>query len=164
MEWRVTAKDGTVKIVSWLSLGKLVQIAGWSEWGVGLDVTKRRMAEEHFKGVFYSSGQAMGFATLTGRLLDANEAFSKSLGYSREELLSRKEDLLPPEQRQRHEAAIAQVVQSGWRSELDTEYVQKDGGRMAVRVTLFLVRGADGTPLGIGSTIQNAKRVDKNTR
>jgi hypothetical protein len=34
------------------------------------------------------------------------------------------------------------------------EYTRKDGSRVAVAMTLFVVRGSDGTPLGIGSIIR----------
>ncbi len=158
-EWRVTAKDGTIKIVSWLNLGRLVRIKGWSEWGVGLDVTERRQTEERFKGMFHSAGDAMGFASLDGLLLDANEAFSKLLGYLPEELLGRKrfQDVILPEQRQRNEEAVAQVVRSGRPTECDMECVRKDGARAPVRMTLFLVRGPDGSPIGLGSTIQERR-------
>lgn len=157
-EWRITAKDGTIKIVSWLNLARLVRIKGWSEWGVGLDVTERRQAEERFKGMFHSAGDAMGFASLDGLLLDANEAFSKLLGYLPEELLSRKrvQDVISPEQRQRNEEAVAQVVRSGRPTERDTECVRKDGARAPVRMTLFLVRGPDGSPIGMGSILKDA--------
>jgi PAS domain S-box-containing protein len=45
-EWRLTCKDGTERTISWYDLSAHVRIPGWSSWGVGVDITRRRRAEE----------------------------------------------------------------------------------------------------------------------
>jgi PAS domain S-box-containing protein len=45
-EWRLTAKDGTERIVSWSSLSDPHPIPGWLSWAVGVEVTGRKRAED----------------------------------------------------------------------------------------------------------------------
>ena len=40
-EWELTAKDGTVKTVSWSNISDRLPIPGWAAWGTGVDVTER---------------------------------------------------------------------------------------------------------------------------
>jgi signal transduction histidine kinase len=44
-DWRLTAKDGTVKIISFSNISKYYPIDGWESWGVGFDVTYCRQTE-----------------------------------------------------------------------------------------------------------------------
>ncbi len=44
-ETTITCKDGSKKIIKWVHRADKFPIPGWSDWGVGLDVTKRRKAE-----------------------------------------------------------------------------------------------------------------------
>lgn len=45
MEWDIRCKDGSSKSISWSNLSRYVQISGWSNWIMGLDVTSRVHAE-----------------------------------------------------------------------------------------------------------------------
>jgi PAS domain S-box-containing protein len=46
-EWRLRAKDGTMKTVAWSNISKRFPIEGWVSWGIGVDVTEaNRMREE----------------------------------------------------------------------------------------------------------------------
>ncbi len=45
-EWHVTCKDGTEKIVAWTHQATRFPIPGWAHWGVGLDVTDQKRAQE----------------------------------------------------------------------------------------------------------------------
>lgn len=46
--WEVDliCKDGSVRTIAWFSIAKHVPIPGWATWGVGVDVTERKQAEE----------------------------------------------------------------------------------------------------------------------
>jgi len=55
-EWEVTARDGSRRVVAWSNISARFPIPGWSNWGVGVDVTDRqaavealRQSEEHFR-------------------------------------------------------------------------------------------------------------------
>ncbi|MEP0752154.1 PAS domain S-box protein [Trichocoleus sp. Lan] len=45
-EWEITAKDGSVKTVAWSNISEGFPIPGWTTWGIGVDVTERKAAEE----------------------------------------------------------------------------------------------------------------------
>ena len=45
-EWEMTAKDGSVKTVAWSNISRRFPIPGWATWGIGVDVTERKRAEE----------------------------------------------------------------------------------------------------------------------
>jgi PAS domain S-box-containing protein len=45
-EWNVTAKDGSVKTVAWSNISEQFPIPGWASWGIGVDITERKAAEE----------------------------------------------------------------------------------------------------------------------
>ncbi|NJR59493.1 MAG: response regulator [Cyanobacteria bacterium CRU_2_1] len=45
-EWDITCKDGRVKTIAWSNISALFPIPGWLNWGIGVDVTDRKRAEE----------------------------------------------------------------------------------------------------------------------
>ncbi len=44
-EWQVTCKDGSVKTIAWSNIAQSLPIPGYTTWGVGVDVTQRKEAE-----------------------------------------------------------------------------------------------------------------------
>jgi PAS domain S-box-containing protein len=63
-----------------------------------LEQTKLADAQERFKGIFESSKDAIGYATLEDKLVDVNEGYTRLLGPSREEILAlRYQDYTPGE-------------------------------------------------------------------
>ena len=44
-EWSIRCKDGTLRSVSWSNMSQYVQIPGWTNWIMGVDVTPRVRAE-----------------------------------------------------------------------------------------------------------------------
>src|SRR4029077_1582111 len=70
-----------------------------------------------------------------GRVQDANEAYLKMVGYSREELAQgaiRLADLTPPELRHLREDALRQLEESGVARPWETETFCKDGRRVPI--------------------------------
>ena len=50
-EWRLTAKDGSLRVVAWSNLSAHYPVPGWRSWAVGVDVTDRKRAEEERQGL-----------------------------------------------------------------------------------------------------------------
>jgi len=44
--WNITTKDGAVRVIEWSNISDQVPLLNWSTWGIGVDVTDRRRAEE----------------------------------------------------------------------------------------------------------------------
>ncbi|HEX8892580.1 MAG TPA: PAS domain S-box protein, partial [Terriglobales bacterium] len=101
----------------------------------------RRLVEANVVGIVVGN--------LEGRILEANDAFLRIVGYDREDLASgrlRWTDLTPPEWRDRDEAAIAELNAKGVFQPFEKEYFRKDGGRVPVLQggALFEDRGNEG--------------------
>jgi PAS domain S-box-containing protein len=43
--WDLRTKDGKIRTIAWSNVGADVQIPGWKEWGIGIDITARRRLE-----------------------------------------------------------------------------------------------------------------------
>jgi PAS domain S-box-containing protein len=48
-DWLLTAKDGTVKTISFSNISKYYPLEGWANWGVGVDVTHCRATERELR-------------------------------------------------------------------------------------------------------------------
>lgn len=110
---------------------------------------------ERLSSLFDSSCDALAFETLEGKLLEVNRAFVDLTGYTKDELLRKSYHMLiSPEYRARHAQIVEQIVKTGQPGTLEKEYVRKDGTPVGVRATIFLVRGSDENPIGLGSIIK----------
>ncbi len=56
-------------------------------FGVSKDISKIKLSEEKFSKAFQSNSAMMAISDEDGRFLDVNDAFLRTLGYSREEIL-----------------------------------------------------------------------------
>jgi PAS domain S-box-containing protein len=45
-EWDVTARDGSTRTIAWSNISARFPVPGWKTWGIGVDVTARRQAEQ----------------------------------------------------------------------------------------------------------------------
>ncbi|RYZ07561.1 MAG: PAS domain S-box protein [Myxococcales bacterium] len=85
------------------------------------------------------------FWTRDGRLVDANDAFLRLVGYTREELLSGKvswKDMTPPELAWLDERALAEIDVSGICAPYEKEYIAKDGRRVPILLGTALWEGS----------------------
>lgn len=151
----ISCKDGSVRYAAWLPMAQDLPLSEWAQCWVGVDVTEHREAVERLAGLFDSSSDALGFSTLEGKLLEVNRAFTELTGYTRDELLLQNDQTLTsPEYRARHAEVVEEVVKTGHPRTLQKDYVRKDGTSVEVRLTVFLVRGLEGKPIGLGSIIR----------
>jgi PAS domain S-box-containing protein len=94
-----------------------------------------------------------------GRILDANDAFLRMVGYDREDLVSghlHRTKLTPPEWRDRDERTVAELKRIGTAQPFEKEYLRKDGSRVPV-----LIGGAmfeEGTNQGVGFVLDLTER------
>ncbi len=111
-EWSLSAKDGTERTIEWSDISKEFPIPGWEGWGIGVDITGRRRAEEaadeseqryrHFaesaSDWFWEMGPDLRFSSVTDRFYEvADMTPDDVLGKSREEIAALSgEDLAIP--------------------------------------------------------------------
>lgn len=48
-EWELTCKDGSKRTILWSDISKHSPIPGWARWGIGVDITERKLAEEKLR-------------------------------------------------------------------------------------------------------------------
>jgi PAS domain S-box-containing protein len=95
----------------------------------------RRLVDANIIGIFVGD--------LEGRVVEANDAFLRIIGYEREDLVSgrvRRNDLTPPEWRERDIRTLAELNSAGTVRPFEKEYFRKDGSRAPVLVGLTLFK------------------------
>ncbi len=114
-------------------------------------------AEERFSGIYNSSKDAIGYVNLEGVLLDVNDSFCELTGYSKEELLTRRkyQEITPEEYHEYEAKVIERIMRTGKHAEYEKEYIRKDGSRVPILLTTFIVKGDDGKPIGLAAIIKD---------
>jgi PAS domain S-box-containing protein len=110
----------------------------------GHDITARKRAEARARRLSDSGVIGVIFWMRDGRLVDANEAFLRMVGYTREELLSGQvswRDMTPPEHAALDERAFAEVDVTGICAPYEKEYIAKDGRRVPILLGVALWEG-----------------------
>jgi PAS domain S-box-containing protein len=98
----------------------------------------RRLVESNIIGVF--------FWNVAGIATDANDAFLRIVGYSRQDLLSGQVQwatMTPPEYRAADARAVEELRQRGSSQPYEKEYIRKDGSRIPVLVGGALMEGSE---------------------
>ena len=140
LEFRVALKDGTER---WLySRGGVTRnVSGKAlrVHGASIDVTERKRAEERLRQSEGRLRRAIEIETVgviffktDGSITDANGAFLRMSGYSREDLaegLVRWDEMTPPEWMPHSLEAIEELKSTGRTIPYEKEYVRKDGSR-----------------------------------
>ena len=115
-----------------------------------------REAQERFISIYQSSKDAIAYSTLDGLLLEVNDSFVKLTGCAREELLTKTYQTLTPTEYRKREAEIVQkIIRTGEPAEYEKEFLRKDGSRVAVSLTVFIVKGPRGRLGGLAAIIKD---------
>ena len=93
-EWDVVAADGTLRTVAWSNISEQFPIPGWAAWGIGLDVTERKRAEEalreseaQYRRLIETAAEGIWILDAQGNTSFANAKMSEMLGYTMEEMI-----------------------------------------------------------------------------
>ena len=49
VEWEISCKDGSKKIISWSNISDQFPVPEWYSWAIGLDITERKEAEKELQ-------------------------------------------------------------------------------------------------------------------
>src|SRR4028119_1302533 len=118
-----------------------------------------RQSESRLRGLLEANLIGIIIGDFQGNILEVNDAWLATLGYTREEVLSGEVNFLeitPPEFRHLDQQAMAQMKQVGCHAPFEKEYIRKDGTRVPVLIGTAYLGGAD--DLGIGFLIDLTER------
>jgi len=159
--WRHRRKDGgeldvEIRSHDYVFEGRKARVV------TSLDVTERlaaeqalRRSEERYRELFENASDLISTVDLDGRLTDVNEAFVRTLGYPREELIGKRlEELVPPESREILLKARARKLEGAETTIYEHELVTRDGERIQVEVASRLIE-RDGTVVGTEAICRN---------
>ncbi len=113
-------------------------------WGTQRDITERKLSEDalreseaRFRHVVEANIVGVSFSTFDGKITDANDAYLKMVGYTREELLAglvRWDEMTPPEYKHLDERAIKEIKKSGVCTPFEKEHLRRDGTRVPILI------------------------------
>jgi PAS domain S-box-containing protein len=104
---------------------------------IARDITARRRTESRFRRLVDSQAQGVLFWNAAGDIADANDAFLRLVGYTREELMAGMMSwkvLTPPEYADLDRRALEELAAHGVCKPLEKEYIRRDGSRVPVLV------------------------------
>jgi len=114
-----------------------------------------------------SNLMAVRITDLDGRIVDANDAYLRIVGYSREEMLSGQlstEHLTPPEYRAADERAGRELLEFGRYAPFEKEYRRKDGTLVPVLVGGILFEGPHPQTVGFVLDLSERRRAETEHR
>jgi PAS domain S-box-containing protein len=104
---------------------------------------------------------------VAGRILEANDAFLRIVGYDRDDLVSgrmRWTDLTPPEWLDRDKQRTLELRKTGTLQPFEKEYFRKNGSRASVLIGLAMVEAGGSEGVGFVLDLTERKRAEAEAR
>ena len=119
----------------------------------------RRLVDANIIGIF--------FWNFEGRILDANDAFLRIIGYDRGDLEAgalRWTELTPPDWRERDEQWVREHKATGRRPPIEKEYFRKDGSRAPILLAAATFDNSETEGVGFVLDLTERKRAEEALR
>ncbi len=173
----VLTKTGEERMIAWHNT--LLRDGAGNIMGTlssGEDITDRKRAEQELRKsearvrkLVESNIIGIAIGDLNGKLLDANEAFLKLVGYTPEDLRSgemRWDSLTPPEYHDSDQQTVEHLRRTGVASPWEKQFFRKDGSRVSVLIGVTTLVAANGEVECISFVldISERKKVEENLR
>lgn len=107
------------------------------------------------------------FSTLDGLVIDANDAFLRMVGYTREDLREgrvRWDTMTASEYHERTKIAVDEVRRLGVFTPFEKEYIRKDGGRVPVMVGGARIEGSENNAVTFVIDLTEQRRAERALR
>lgn len=121
---------------------------GWEFTALLHDISERQKRTEQFENAFNHAPIGMALVSLEGGFLRVNEAFSRIVGYSTEEIRSLDfQTITHPADLDADLAQLADLISGKISSyKLDKRYLRKNGRLVWVRLSVSMIEAEDGNP------------------
>jgi len=122
-----------------------------------------RESESRLRGLFDANLIGIIIGNFQGNILEVNDAWLATLGYTREEVLLGEVNFLeitPPEFRHLDQQAMAQMKQVGRHAPFEKEYIRKDGSRVPVLIGTAYLEGSNDLGVGFSIDLTERKRLE----
>ncbi|ODM77073.1 AAA family ATPase [Bradyrhizobium elkanii] len=116
----------------------------------------RRLVDANIIGIFIADRE--------GRIIEANDAFLRTVGYDREDLVQgrlHRTGLTPPEWRELDKRAWAELNSTGRLQPFEQDHVRKDGSRVPVLIGAALFKEGGDQGLAFVLDLTERKRVEE---
>jgi hypothetical protein len=124
-----------------------------------------RESEARFRRLFESNLLGIAFWTVDGFIVDANDAFLKLAGYTRDEFATLGKinwrELTPPEYQHLDEHALEEVSETGVSSIYEKEYVHRDGKRVPIVLGIALLNNSQQNGVAFLLDITDRKQAEQ---
>ncbi len=135
-------------------------VSGWVR-----DVTSQHESEIRFTELFESLREGIFFTTPEGKLLDANPALLRMLGYDDKEELKKINFRELYVDRSQRDTLVRQVVEHGAVQDVDVVYRRKDGTQLHCLASGFGVRDTFGRTIRMqGTLVDISERIEIEAR
>ncbi len=129
------------------------------------ELRSKMLTEARFKRIFESNMIGITFANyINGEIIDANDAFLKMIGYSREELDSQKiswKAITPSEYLPINEIALQELLANGISNPYEKQYIHKDGHPIDVMLGLAVLEPEKQTAVAFVLDISKRKKLER---
>ncbi|MEF3697133.1 CBS domain-containing protein, partial [Desulfolutivibrio sp.] len=144
---RLVMVDGQGRLVGLVTQSDVVNAMEWEYIGVLKEIIREK--EESYRNIFVSAMEGILCTAMDGRILEANPALARMLGYdSPEELMGTVRDI--ERQLYPHPGGRAEIMAILSRGDgphtFETQFRRRDGGLVWVSCTAKLFRDSDGRP------------------
>ncbi|MEA3208731.1 MAG: hypothetical protein QOE70_1788 [Chthoniobacter sp.] len=136
IEYRVPQPDGAVR---WLHAKGRVEADAAGHplhfHGASMDITERKRIEGRFRRLVDSNAQGVIFWNTKGEITQANEAFLRIVGYTREDLEAGRigwTAMTPPEYADLDRRSLEELAARGVCPPFEKEFIRKDGSRVPI--------------------------------
>ena len=129
------------------------------ELASGLEAKVRQLIDANIMGIFIWH--------LDGRIVEANEAFLRIVGYDRDDLASgrlRWTDLRPGEWRDTDDRGLTELKATGTAQPFEKEYLRKDGSRVPVLIGAATFEGSSDEGVAFVLDLTDRKSADEAVR
>ena len=125
----------------------------WLRYEMAIDINDRKQAAAEsirLSNAVRMSTESIVLADLEGTITDVNEATLKMYGTDdKTDLIGTSSfELIAPEDREEAMAAMQEVIDKGYLKDQEYHVVTKDGIEVPVEMSVSIMRGVDGEPIG----------------